>query len=199
MTLTGYMKDAQGRLVPVESIKPIDFERDKLVLELAVNAEKLANLITSFKAKCLGDIDSFVELSSEQYGVKTRGAGNTISLLSFDGSIKVVRSVEESIAFDERIQAAKELVDECLRDWSKDSRPELKTLISDAFQVDKLGRINTRRILSLRKLNIDDDRWQRAMQAIGESLVVTNSKAYVRFYQRQIDGSYKHLPLDLAA
>lgn len=195
----GYMKDSQGRLVPVESIKQIDLERNQLVLELASNAEKLAKLISTFKVKCLGDIGSFVELSAEQYGIKTRGDGNTVTLMSFDGSIKIQRSVEESVGFDERLQAAKALVDECIRDWSSDSRFELKTIISDTFQVDKRGRINTQRILSLRKLNIEDERWQRAMHAIGESLVVTNSKAYVRFYFRQPDGSYKHMPLDLAA
>jgi hypothetical protein len=36
--IPGYMQDAAGRLVPVDSIKPIDLERDKLVREIAAHA-----------------------------------------------------------------------------------------------------------------------------------------------------------------
>ena len=68
-----------------------------------------------------------------------------------------------------------------------------------AFQVDKEGRINTARILGLRRLEIKDERWQRAMRAIGESLRVRGSSSYVRLYERGEQGKMRAVTLDFAA
>jgi hypothetical protein len=65
--------------------------------------------------------------------------------------------------------------------------------------VDKTGKINTGRVLGLRRLNISDERWKRAMDAISDSLQVTGTKAYVRVYERQDDGRYLPLSLDMAS
>ena len=72
-------------------------------------------------------------------------------------------------------------------------------LINDAFQVDKAGNINTKRVLGLRRLDIQDERWQQAMQAISDSLQVAGSKEYLRIYLRKGDGSYRQIKLDVAS
>lgn len=195
----GYMKDAQDRLVPVETIRQIDRERDSLVNEIVNQAKGLAGTIATFKSKTLKDVQAFVELSAEKYNAKLGGRVGNVTLSSFDGRYKVVRSIDEHQVFDERLQAAKALVDECITEWSAGSRAELRTLINGAFQVDKQGRLNVNRILSLRRLDIADERWQQAMTAIGESLQTVGSKPYLRIYERQTDGGYKPLPLDVAA
>lgn len=195
----GMMEDAQGRHVAIENIRPIDMERDALVKEIVTKAKGLAGSIQTFKAATLGDIQSFVELSAEKYNAKLGGRVGNVTLTAFDGQYKVVRSIDEYQVFDERLQAAKALVDECITEWSAGSRSELRTLINGAFQVDKQGRINVNRILTLRRLEITDDRWQQAMTAIGESLQTVGSKPYLRIYERQADGGYKPLPLDVAA
>ena len=69
-------------------------------------------------------------------------------------------------------------------------------LITEAFNADKEGKINTGRVLALRRLDIKDERWQSAMTAIGESLQVVGSKEYVRFYQR-LDGTDQYTPISL--
>jgi len=195
----GYMEDAQGRHVPIERIRQIDLERDALVKEIVVKAKELEGIIASFKQHTLADISAFVELSAEKYQAKLGGKVGNVTLTSYDGRYKIVRAIDERQAFDERLQAAKALIDECITEWVADSRSELRSLINDVFQVDKQGRLNTNRILSLRRLDITDERWLNAMAAIGESLQVVDSKAYLRIYERQEDGSYKPLPLDLAA
>ena len=153
-----------------------------------------------FRDDVMGDVAAFVQLSAEQYGAKVGGNKGNLTLTSYDGRFKVQRSIAETLVFDERLQAAKELIDECITEWTEGSRDELKALINDAFQVDKEGRINTGRVLSLRRLKINDDRWQRAMQAVSDSLQVAGSKAYLRIYvRRDGDGKYEPVSLDLAA
>ena len=65
--------------------------------------------------------------------------------------------------------------------------------------MDKEGNLNTSRILGLRRVEIQDPRWLRAMQAISESVQVVSSKAYVRLYERVGDSDkYVPIPLDVA-
>jgi hypothetical protein len=120
-------------------------------------------------------IEAFVELSGEQYGAKLGGTKGNVTLYSFDGRFKLLRSMDDFIVFDERLQAAKSLIDDCLKRWSQGSQIELRTIVNDAFQVDKTGRINTTRVLSLRRLEIADETWQAAMQAISSPTAATGS------------------------
>jgi hypothetical protein len=192
------MQDAAGRLVPIDSVKAIDLERDKLVREIHAHAMALSRQISAFKAQSFGDIEAFVDLSAEEYGVKRGGSKGNVQLHSFDGRYKVQRAISEYIRFDERLMAAKALVDECLHDWTSDSRKELKVLVSSAFQVDKTGQINTARVLALRRYEIEDERWQRAMKAIGEAVQVIGSKTYIRVFERNAAGEYVPIALDVA-
>ncbi|MDR1858862.1 MAG: DUF3164 family protein, partial [Treponema sp.] len=79
------------------------------------------------------------------------------------------------------------------------SRNEIKALVNSAFYVDKAGNINTARILGLRRLDISDPEWKRAMEAITESIQVSGSKEYLRVYTRADNGEYQQVPLDVAA
>ncbi|HCF3640156.1 TPA: DUF3164 family protein [Pseudomonas aeruginosa] len=195
----GYRMDAKGRLVPEEMIKPIDLERDRLVQEIVAKGKALNKALLEFKLATFGDIEAFITLSAEQYQAKVGGKKGNASLVSFDGRYKVIRAMADNIAFDERLQAAKALIDECLHEWTEGARAEVITLINDAFRVDQAGNIRTGSVLALRRLQIDDERWQRAMQAIGEAVQVVSTKAYVRIQERVGDtDQYRSIPLDIA-
>ena len=115
----GYRADAKGCLVPETMIKPIDRARDELVQELARQAKGVSDSLRDFKAKVFADINAFVDLSAEQYDVKLGGKKGNLTLFSFDGAFKVQVAIAEHMVFDERLQAAKHLIDECIIDWSQ--------------------------------------------------------------------------------
>lgn len=198
-TPVGYRKDAQGRLVPENMISDIDRLRDETVLELVKAAESASAQLAAFKQRAFADVTAFVGLSAEKYGVKRGGRKGNVTLYSFDGAYRVTVAVADRMVFDERLQAAKHLIDECIIDWSQGSRDEIKVLVQSAFDTDKEGKINVGRVLELRRLDIKDQKWQAAMLAIGESLQVVGSKSYVRFYKRVGDTDrYEAIPLDVA-
>ncbi len=194
----GYLRNAVGHLVPIESIKEIDLARDEFVREVVDQAVAVSEVINKFKQKMAGDMQAFLELSAEKYDVDLGGARGNLSLTSYDGRYKVLRAVSERLDFDERLQAAKELVDDCLRMWSKDAGPELRTLVESAFQVDRKGRINAKRILSLRSLNIEHPTWKKAMEAISDAVTVVGSCTYYRIYERDDEGNYNQISLDFS-
>lgn len=194
-----YMRDHRGNLVPKDMVKDIDMMRNFLVLELVKKAKSVSDTISAYKYNTTKDIDAFVALSAERYDVKYGGTKGNIQLLSFDGQYKIVKSINEYIVFDERLQVAKQLIDECVLGWSDGARSEIKVLVNHAFEVDKQGKINTDRILGLRRLSIEDAKWKKAMQAIHESIQITGSKEYIRVYKRNNEGKYEQIPLDLSA
>ena len=195
----GYMKDARGRFVPIDGIKPIDLERDALVKNIVEQAKALSAALAEFKAKTFGDIAALVELSAERYDVKLGGNKGNITLTSFDGKYRVLRSIGESLAFDEGILAAQAIMEECADDWTNESRKEVRAVINHAFGADKNGQLSISRIMDLRRMNIDDPRWLQAMNAISDSLRVQCSKPYVRVYERVGEtDQYRGIPLDIA-
>ena len=198
LDLKQYRQDARGNLVPIANMKPIDLARDDFIREAFAQILPLREQMKELKAQQMADANAFIDLSVEQYGAKRSVKGNTM-LTSFDGKQRIIIAQADVLHFDERLQAAKALIDECLNEWTQDSRAELKTFVLQAFDVSKEGKINVRKVLELRKLEIDDDKWKRAMQAIADSLHTQATREYIRYYQRNdATGKYEQVVLDFA-
>lgn len=196
----GYMEDTMGRLVPKNLVGPLDQLRHELVTKVADQAKETHARLVEFKQNIFEQIRDFVDTSAAEYEVPWGGKKGNISLVSFDGRFKIIVAIAEHMEFDERLQVAKELIDECIHEWAATSSDEIKLLINDAFTVDSKGKLNVRRILSLRKFQISDERWQRAMTAIGDSLTVAGSKEYLRIYERNDRADrWQQITLDLAS
>lgn len=198
MNTEEYRRDARGNLVHKDNIREIDLLRDELVAEIVQHARQAAAALAEFKQAAMDDIAAFVALSAERYGVKRGGIKGNVTLTSFDGRYKIQHAVQDTLVFDEGLQAAKTLIDECLQEWTADARPEIHALINNAFDVDKEGKINTGRVLGLRRLSIADAKWQRAMQALSDSVQVQTSRAYIRVYERAHNDEYRLINLDIA-
>lgn len=194
----GYRQNAQGHLVPQELIRPVDKLRDDVVLDIVDAARVLRQAMADFKAASMRKIEDFIDLSSNEYGVEYGGTKGNVTLPSFDGQFKILRAIGDHRVFDERIQAAKKLIDECVVEWSDGANVNLKALVDHAFRVNKQGRIDINQVLGLRQLAIDDPRWLEAMSAIADAIQVTGTSQYLRIYQRQPNGKYEQISLDMS-
>jgi hypothetical protein len=196
---TQYKRNALGHLVPVEQIKEIDLIRDDLVNKIVKDARETQALLSDFKRRTLAEIDSFIDLSAAEYATQFGGSKGNVTLTSYDGRYKLKIKVQENQVFDERLQVAKQLIDELIHEWTKGSRGEIKALIEHAFQVDKEGNINKGRIFGLFKLKIADPKWLQAMDAIRDSMQVSHSKDYLTLYERVgQEDKYQLISLDMA-
>ena len=194
----GYRRDAKNNLIPLENIKPIDAARDDLVRDIVKNALTVQEVLKAFKTRAFGDISAFLDLSAEQYGVTPRGKKGNVTLTSFDGEHQVKIAISDRITFDERLQTAKELIDQCLFEWTEGARKEIKSIIDDAFQVDKEGKVNQYRLFRLLRIESDSEKWKRAMTALKDSVQVQSSTEYLRLYKRNNQGGYDQIHMDLA-
>ncbi|QSR47000.1 DUF3164 family protein [Aeromonas veronii] len=195
---TPMRQNAQGHWVPENLIAPADKLRDEVVLAIIAAAREQRSQLAAFKIGAMQQIADFVDLSAEQYGVAWGGTKGNVTLLSFDGRYKLIRAVGEHRKFDERIQAAKALIDQCIERWSDGASSEIRALVDHAFRVSKSGHIDVNQVLSLRQLNIDDPDWLLAMQAAVDAIQVTGTSQYLRLYERDAQGRYIQMSLDLA-
>ena len=194
-----YMLNAKGGLEPVETVKAQHRLEDEVVRKVLAYAEPLSAQIARFREHTFDDVDQFVALLEQQYGAKRGGSKGNITLTTYDGLMKVVVQVADQITFGPELQVAKGLVDECLREWSTDSRPELRAIVDRAFNVEKAGRDNRADLLSLLRLEIADERWQRGMQAIKDSMKPIGTKRYVRIYRRSnANAAWEAVSIDAA-
>lgn len=194
-----YMADPKGALVPLETVKPTDLLMDEMVRKILGFADNLNAEIGRFKLHTLADVAGLLELFDQEHGVKLGGTKGNVTLTTFDGTMKVQLAIADQITFGPELQSAKKLVDECLIEWAADSRPELRAIVQRAFNTDKEGLVNRAELFGLLRLEIADDRWQRAMKAIKESIRIEGTKEYVRFYRRaDARSAWKPVTIDVA-
>lgn len=195
----GFMMNAQGAMMPVDKVKPAHKLEDETTRRLIAGAKELNAAMAKFKALAMDDAQTFRAMVAEQYGAKRGGAKGNMTMRSYDGSMMVQVAVAETIEFGAELQAAKELIDECIADWSQGSDDNIKVLVNDAFRVNKERNIDTGRVLALRRLEIQDEKWGRAMDAISDAVRVTGTRSYIRFYETDEKGKSQAIPLDLAS
>lgn len=195
-----YMPDAKGALVPIALVKPVDRLKDELVRKMIGFAADLSAQISRFRGHCFDDIGSLQALLAQEYQAELGGKKGNITLTSYDGCLKVSVQVADLLEFGPELQAAKKLVDTCLTEWSEGSGDELRAIVNRAFSVDREGKINRAELFMLLRVGIEDPRWQRAMDAIRDSIRVIGSKTYIRFQQREsADAAWRSITIDLAA
>lgn len=194
--------DHQGSYIRDELVKPKDKLEDQTVRKIIRYARDLAAQMARFKGHTTADLDALDALVAEKYGFVKRGnkgKGNR-TYMTFDGLMKVTVQVAEFMDFGSELQTAKGLVDECLNEWSADSRPEIQTIVTQAFNTDQEGKVNRTEILKLLRLDIKDERWAKAMDAIRDAQRPRSSKEYIRFgIKEDQKAPWVTITLDLAS
>ncbi|GHC40893.1 sulfate transporter [Gemmobacter nanjingensis] len=195
-----YMADAKGALVPVEVIKAQHLLEDEVVRKIMGFALALSAQITRFRGHTFTDLGELDALLAQEYGLTKGGAKGNRTYSTHDSLFAVEVRVQDQIDFGPELQIAKTLVDECLNEWSADARPELRALVTRAFNTDKEGKINRSEIFTLLRLDVEDRRWKEAMRAVKEAMRVVGSKSYLRFRMREaFDAPWQTVTIDLAA
>ncbi|WP_248311911.1 DUF3164 family protein [Bosea sp. BK604] len=194
------MRDVKGHLVPLSLVNAEDKLEDETVRKVMAFALDLSAQIARFKAHTFADLSGFQALLDQEYGATKGGAKGNVTFQTHDGLMKVQIQIADVIEFGPQLQQAKSLIDECLVEWGADSRAEIRAIVTRVFNVEKEGQINKAELFSLMRLDIGDDRWKRAMDAVRSAIKPNGTKEYVRFYQRKSPRDrFEPVTIDLAA
>jgi hypothetical protein len=99
MSEAKFMTDSQGRQVPMDMVRDIDKLRDQTVRTIAEKALAMRDTLAVLKQELRGDLLSYPPLSAERFGKTYGGKKGNITLMSYDGSLRLVLSVNEHIVF----------------------------------------------------------------------------------------------------
>lgn len=194
-----FLINHKGQQVPLKGIRPADIIRHEFVQKAIELAKAQSYQLAEFKKQQMNEFDAFMGLLAQEYAVEMGGKKGNVTLRSFDHKQKVTLQVQESIELGPELLVAKELIDECLNEWSEGANENLKLIIEQTFATDKKGKVSVQKVLGLRRLKITDDsgKWQRAMDIIADAIQVIDSTRFIRFYET-IGELERAISLDIA-
>ncbi len=195
-----YVRNACADPTPLANVKPADQLIDETVYKDTDFALDLSGELTRFQMHSFADFAQLDAMLDQEYGVKQpeKSKGNR-TYASFDGLRQVKIQVANRMQFGPELQSAKKLLDELIRDKAEGADALLVALVNQAFKVDQEGKIDPAAILSLRRLQVHDERWAEICRAIDDSIRVIGTKRYIRFYARaDLESEFELIPLDIA-
>ncbi|MGV2066323.1 DUF3164 family protein [Agrobacterium sp. 22-226-1] len=194
-----FMHNAKGGLDPIGNVKDQYKLEDQTVRKCIDFALNLNAQLSRFRGHTAADLSALDALLGEKYNVTIGGKKGNRTYQTYDGLMRIQVQVSDLISFGPELQVAKALIDECLTEWSADSRPEIQSIVTRAFNTEKEGQVNRADVFMLLKLEIEDTRWKKAMEAVRDAIRITGSKEYVRFYKREsIEADWQAITIDLA-
>lgn len=195
----GRWMDGQCEYIPAKYIDPVDKKRDKLVEKLVKSAEEVSLKLCFLKEQAVDEIEKHLDWLEKRYSVSQRTQEGNKTLSNFSMNAKVEIRINKFIDFDERLEVAKTLIDQCIQRWSQGANDKLSLLVKDAFKIDSKGRLDKHRIIGLRRLEIKDADWDKAMELISDSVQVVGRRSYIRFWKKAEDGQWRSISLDISA
>ena len=193
-------KDETGKEIPRIYVSKDYKMKEHHAGVLLKEAKFINKRLMSFKEMAKVLCNEIYAEAMKKYKVKADGKGN-FTWFSFDRSIKVEVSINETIVFDDlMIEASRTKLAEFL-DLNLDSKQLfVKEIVADAFQTTK-GKLDTKKVLSLLKYRskITDPLFIEALDLIAESITRPGSKTYFRIWERNGDGKYEIVDLNFSS
>ena len=131
------------------------------------------------------------------------GEKGNFSARSFDGLIQVAIRQQYNIRLDERVIHARELmmeyVNSVLDRVDGVDVSALRLLVTEAFKVNSQGFLSAGRVLSLMRMEVNNDKWREAKMILQAALKPEKGKQYLICESRKTtQGDFKAIRLDIA-
>ena len=197
----GKWRNHHRNFVPAGNVSTYDKKKEDMLIPLLNEAKRIATELEDFKRRAFAAWHEFGQDALEDYGVEINTEKGNGTLYSFEQQHKAQMCSTAVIEFDNRIQAAASLIKECFDSWGEGADPNLMAVVNGAFDTDSKGMINVRKLLGLGRMRVDDERWQKAMDAIHDATLEVCRASYLNFYEREeVNGKavWKLIPLSLA-
>ena len=191
------MTDSMGNQIPLKYVSAYDKARDRVTRRILTKFEKARSMLETVVAESIRELDDLSKLK-ESLGEK----GN-FSARSFDGLIQVAIRQQYNIRLDERVIHARELmmeyVNSVLDRVDGVDVSALRLLVTEAFKVNSQGFLSAGRVLSLMRMEVNNDKWREAKLILQAALKPEKGKQYLICEKRKTtQGDFKAIRLDIA-
>lgn len=173
--------------------------RDALVLSMVQEAKELHEAMAKRKSKLMAAIREFKE-TAHKYGDIRKDSKGGFSLRTANGQMLVKYERHTKVEYDERADAAEDLIKDFLLDKVKKADQQSYRTIATLLSRNNKGDFSTSAIQSIIKLedNYDDDRWRKAIRLFKESFRIVEVSNSLTFYEKSEDGKDELIPLNFS-
>ena len=191
------MRDSNGNDIPIKYVSKYDKARDRVTRRILARFLKARKDLEKIVADCIVDLD-------ELKGTKDKlGSKGNFSAQSFDGLISVEIRQQYNIRLDERVARAREMmlayVDGILAKVGGNDAQALRLIVQEAFRANSDGILPTGKILSLMRMEIDNDKWREAKLILQDAIKPQKGKRYLKCNRRaSIQADFRSIRLDIS-
>lgn len=193
--------DESGTQIPFKRITKSERLMENLSARLVKSAKAVNDRLVAFKKEikqlCEDAEQSFLDENKLTRDEKFKG---NYTWYNFDRSIKIERSVNEALQYDDQtIMAAKEILHEFLSDSLDSSKDFVKEMILTAFE-NKNGKLDPKKItpLTRHEKRVNDPRFTEACNLIKKAERRPDSKVYYRVSAKNVAGAYEAIELNFS-
>ena len=180
----GYVKNAKGWMMPASSVREKDALEDRLVDAMYLQAAAVAEACRFLKLAALSESHALVWMAVADAGGDGSSEAGKVTLQNLRATRRIVIDRRDTVSFGPEVQAAKEMVMACVRRWGQGANTNLVQLAMAAFQANANGDLSVGKVAALWRMECEDEDWQKAMQALKESLRPSGTATYLRFHER---------------
>ena len=192
-----YMKDINGDEVNVKYVNAYDKARDRVSRRILKRFVEERKRMEALLKDSLADLDSLMKLKD------SLGDRGNFQTQSFDGLIQVEVRQQYNVYLDERVIKARELmidyVNHVLEKVNGVDVTVLRRLVDSAFRANSRGFLPVSKIHELKRMVVNDPRWQEAIKILEEAMKPVKGKRYLNCAtRRSTQGDFQTIRLDLA-
>lgn len=191
------MRDSNGNDVPLKYVSKYDKAKDKAVRRILARFRKERAALEAVVA------DTIAELQALAQTKESLGAKGNFSARSFDGLIRVSIKQQYNILLDERVVHARELmlgyIEGVLAKVGGNDAAALRLIVAEAFKANAQGFLSTGKIMSLLRMEIDNEDWREAKRILQDSIKPQKGKRYLICEVRpSTQADFETIRLDIA-
>lgn len=195
-------QDEKGMEIPYSRVTKTERFKETAACKLAKQALSLNSDLAAFKKTCAETCEAAYQKDLANGKAPVKGG---YTLYNFDRSVKIERSMNEQIQFDENlIGAAKEKFDSFLQEGTNGIDDIIRQLIMEAFSSTRKGKLDSKKVMNLLsyKERISEKKYptfHEALSLIQQSIRRPDSKTYYRIWIRTEGGEYSNVDLNFSS
>lgn len=192
--------DESGNQVQVSRLSGSEKLKERISYKILRDAVRLHNELLDFKDKVRKACEEVYNTYHAEQNLTPGGRGN-FTFYNFNRTIKIEVSVNDRIEFDALgITTAKQLLDEYISENVSTKHDVIKQLIIDAFSTTR-GKIDSKKIINLIRYRskINDEKFNRAVELLEQSIRKPESRIYFRIWQREPGGQWQNIDLNFSS
>lgn len=195
-----FWTDESGTQIPYKRITKSERVMEANSAKLVKSAKDVNKRLLNFKAEIKQLCDEAEAAFNAENKLNRENYKGNYTWYNFDRSIKIERSVNEALQYDDQtIMAAKEILHDFLRESIDSSKDFVKEMILTAFE-NKNGKLDPKKItpLTRHEKRVNDPRFTEACELIKKAERRPDSKTYYRVWVKNITGTYEAIELNFS-